>query len=135
MHTIHVEHLGGLRNRATRHDNRAAVESDAPAGSGGKGEQFSPLDHFAAALAFCCLTQMAKKAAAQGIENLAVSADVGKNMANDPLRVSEIIIDFHLGGTLDADTRNVIETAARHCPVANSLPAELKQTMRFHYDN
>lgn len=55
-------------------------------------------------------------------------------MANDPLRVSEIIIDFHLSRTLDADTRSIIEAAARHCPVANSLSAELKQTMRFHYD-
>ena len=77
---------------------------------------------------------MAKKAAAQGIDNLAVSADVGKNMVNDPLRVSEIIIDFHLSRTLDADTRSIIEAAAHHCPVANSLSAELKQTMRFHYD-
>ena len=77
---------------------------------------------------------MAKKAAAKGIDNLAVSADVGKNMANNPLRVSEIIIDFHLSRTLDADTRSIIEAAAHHCPVANSLSAELKQTMRFHYD-
>lgn len=134
MHTIRVEHLGALRNRATRYDNPSSVVSDAPAGSGGKGEHFSPLDHFAAALAFCCLTQMAKKAAAQDIDNLAVSADVGKNMANDPLRVSEIIIDFHLSRTLDTGTRRIIETAARHCPVANSLSAELMQTMRFHYD-
>ena len=134
MHTIHVEHLGALHNRATRYDNQSSVASDAPAGSGGKGEHFSPLDYFAAALAFCCLTQMAKKAATQGIDNLSVSADVGKNMANDPLRVSEIIIDFHLSRTLDADTRSIIEAAARHCPVANSLSAELKQTMRFHYD-
>ena len=55
-------------------------------------------------------------------------------MANNPLRVSEIIIDFHLSRTLDADTRSIIEAAARHCPVANSLSAEFKQTMRFHYD-
>ena len=134
MHTIRVEHLGALRNRATRYDNPSSVVSDAPAGSGGKGEHFSPLDHFAAALAFCCLTQMAKKAAAQGIDNLAVSADVGKNMVSDLLRVSEIIIDFHLSRTLDTGTRRIIETAARHCPVANSLSAELMQTMRFHYD-
>lgn len=134
MHTIRVEHLGALRNRATRYDNPSSVVSDAPAGSGGKDEHFSPLDHFAAALAFCCLTQMAKKAAAQGIDNLSVSADVSKNMANDPLRVSEIIIDFHLSRTLDTGTRRIIETAARHCPVANSLSAELMQTMRFHYD-
>lgn len=49
-------------------------------------------------------------------------------MASDLLRVSEIIINFHLSRILDT------EAAARHCPVANSLAAELKQTMRFHYD-
>lgn len=134
MQTIRVEHLGALRNRATRSGSCVAVESDAPVGNGGKGEQFSPLDHFVAALSFCCLTQMAKKAALRGIENLAVHAEVDKKMANDPLRVSAITIDFYLSQALDADTRGIIETAARHCPVANSLPAELKQTMRFHYD-
>lgn len=35
MHTIRVEHLGALRNRATRYDNKSSVVSNAPAGSGG----------------------------------------------------------------------------------------------------
>ena len=49
MHTIRVEHLGALRNRATRYDNQSSVASDAPAGSGGKGEHFSPLRWLSAA--------------------------------------------------------------------------------------
>ena len=40
MHTIHVEHLGALHNRATRYDNQSSVASYAKAGSGGKDEHF-----------------------------------------------------------------------------------------------
>ena len=51
MPTIRVEHLGALRNRATRYDNQSSLASHAPAASRGNGQHLSPLDHFAAAQA------------------------------------------------------------------------------------
>lgn len=131
MH-IHVRYQGNLHTLATHTASQTQIQTDAPVDNGGKGESFSPTDLLATALAGCCFTIMAKKAEQMGIP-FGGSADVQKNMAAEPRRVAEIIIDFHLEHDYDAKTRAILEATAHACPVSKSLSADLTQTLRFHY--
>lgn len=129
---IHITYQGSLHNLAIHNASGSRIETDAPADNGGKGERFSPTDLLATALATCCFTMMGKKAEQMGIP-FAGSADLQKIMAATPRRVAEIVIDFRLEHAYDDKTRAILEATAHACPVGQSLAAELKQTLRFHY--
>jgi putative redox protein len=59
---------------------------------------------------------------------------ITKIMAANPRRVGEVIIDFTLwGNNFSEREKKILENAARTCPVALSLNAEIKQTVSFYY--
>jgi uncharacterized OsmC-like protein len=50
-------------------------------------------------------------------------------MGENPRRIAELIVEFHFPhNTYSEKERKVIEGAVKACPVANSLPPELKIT-------
>ncbi|MDP7608726.1 MAG: OsmC family protein, partial [Candidatus Marinimicrobia bacterium] len=90
-----VEYKGDLRTEAVHLDSGKQIHTDAPKDNEGKGEAFSPTDLVATSLASCMITVMGIKAKQLGINMVGTTADVVKEMAADPRRISAIRINIH----------------------------------------
>ena len=132
MVTIRASYDGHLRCTAT-HPSGTTLCTDAPKDNRGKGESFSPTDLVATALMTCATTIIAMVAGDEGIELEGMTAVVSKEMAADPRRIAAAPIDITIPARLTDEQKGKLEHAARHCPVAMSLRADLDDTMRFHY--
>ncbi len=133
MATSHVKYLGNLRTEMKHDRSGSLVGTDAPVDNNGKGELFSPTDLVATALASCAITIMGIAANTHNISLNNVDAQIEKIMAADPRRISGVSITFTIGDVLDEKQRRLLEAAARACPVAKSLNADLVQKMEFVY--
>ena len=136
MATSTVIYKGQLRTEALHLASNNSIISDAPKDNHGKGEAFSPTDLVATALASCLLTIMGIVAQRNdwNIEN--TKADVTKIMAENPRRIAsiQIIITMPIQSQdFDTKTRQILENAARTCPVAQSLHPDLQQDIQFVY--
>ena len=134
MDTSTVTYLGKLRTEAVHVRSGKQVITDAPVDNHGRGEAFSPTDLLSTSLACCMMTLMGIAAETKDIPLQGLKAVVVKHMAASPRRVERIGITFELDGKrLDDRQRRILEHAARTCPVAMSLSAELVQDVSFIY--
>ena len=117
MADIDVTYHGGLRCTAT----------GGPADLGGRAESFSPTDLVAAALGMCILSTMAIVAGRQNVDLAGATAKVSKEMAGPPdRRIGRLGVAIHVPPGVPVEHRQRIENAARHCPVHNSLRADVQ---------
>jgi uncharacterized OsmC-like protein len=134
MDTSIVTYLGGLRTEAVHLRSGVKIITDAPLDNHGRGEAFSPTDLLSTSLACCMMTLMGIAAESRSIPLQGLKASVVKHMAAAPRRVERIEVQLELDGReLDARQRQILEHAARTCPVAMSLRADLVQDIRFTY--
>lgn len=121
--TSEVIYNGDLRTQMTHLQSGSIVETDAPTDNNGKGERFSPTDLVATALASCMLTIVGIAARTHGFSIDGTRCEVEKIMAANPRRIGQINIHMHFpsGQLYDEKTKNIIERAARTCPVIESL--------------
>ncbi|MCI0650842.1 MAG: OsmC family protein [Planctomycetes bacterium] len=134
MVTIHVKYTGGLHTEAVHEPSGARISTDAPKDNQGKGECFSPTDLLAAALATCTLTVMGIAAERRGWDLGGATARVEKKMIADPhRRVGELDLAIALPAGLPEEARQVLEAAAKGCPVHHSLDARTKVNLEFRY--
>jgi uncharacterized OsmC-like protein len=134
MITSKVVYQGELRTEARHMASGDTLITDAPVDNQGKGEAFSPTDLLATSLGACMLTIMGIAARTHSIDIQGAKADVTKVMSPAPRRVQEIIVEIILPGTSYTDKqKQVLENAARTCPVSLSLSPDLKQTINFSY--
>ena len=134
MDTSHITYLGNLRTSATHVRSGETIITDAPLDNKGRGEAFSPTDLLSTSLACCMMTLIGIAAEAKGIPLIGLKARMVKHMAADPRRVQRIELHFEMEGkNLDDRQRKVLEHAARTCPVAKSLRADLVQDVDFSY--
>lgn len=127
--TSTVIYNGELRTTCTHLRSGNNFETDAPVDNQGKGERFSPTDLMATSLATCMITVMGIKARKMGFDLDGVKVDVLKIMKADPRRVSEIELIFHFPehiNTQDAETRDLLKTTGKNCPVMLSIHPEIK---------
>lgn len=134
MTTATVIYQGQLRTEAKHLQSGNVILTDAPTDNHGKGEAFSPTDLVASALASCMLTIIGIKADDMGINVVGANAEVTKKMATSPRRIEEVIVKIYLPNSLDDKSKKILEAAAHTCPVGQSLSADLKQTISFHYE-
>lgn len=134
MATSTTKYLGDLRNQATHIQSGDQIITDAPLDNEGRGEAFSPTDLLATSLSCCMLTIIGIAARKHDFSIDGTETTTTKIMAQDPRRVSEIIVEltFPKNG-YDEKSKKIIEAAARNCPVAKSLHPDLKQTIVFNY--
>jgi len=126
--TSKVIYKGNLRTEATHIKSGTVYVTDAPTDNHGKGESFSPTDMVATALGSCILTIMGIKASASDIDMEGAEVSISKVMASDPRRISIIIAEIKMPNKSYTDKeKKILEGAARHCPVANSLSPDLKE--------
>ncbi len=134
MKTSKITYLGNLRTQAIHLQSGTTIITDAPTDNNGKGEAFSPTDLMSTSLGSCMLTIMGIVAERHAINIEGTTIDITKVMETNPRRVGEIIVEFHMPPNNYSDKeKQLLENAANTCPVAQSLKAELKQTVIFNY--
>ena len=134
MDTSNVVYLGELRTQATHIRSDQQIITDAPPDNQGRGEAFSPSDLLATSLASCMMTIMGIAARDKGIPLEGLTARVVKHMTGAPRMVERIEVHVELSGKgLGERERAILENAARTCPVARSLRADLQQDIHFAY--
>ncbi|MFZ4683554.1 MAG: OsmC family protein [Terrimicrobiaceae bacterium] len=129
-----VKYEGSFRCLSTHGPSGAVLPTDAPKDNLGKGEAFSPTDLTATSLAACMLTTMAivvQKKSLQAVLDGA-SAKVRKHMtAEPPRRIAKIEVEVTIPLPESHPDREVLEHAARNCPVSLSLHPEVEQAVTF----
>jgi uncharacterized OsmC-like protein len=130
--TASLLYTGDLRCEVTHLQSGTVIETDAPTDNRGKGEKFSPTDILCVSLATCVLTTMALKAIELKIDLKNTKVDITKHMLKDPRRVSQIDITMHFPGLgLTTEQKSTFEFIGNNCPVAKSLSPEVKQNIKF----
>ena len=130
MTMIKLTYQGNLRTRCT-HESGSELITDAPKDNEGKGENFSPTDLVAVALASCMLTLMGIAARKLGIDFQA-TAETEKEMALRPSRrIGKLTVRIRCPLALNPEERAKLEQAALTCPVHASLHPEIKQEIDF----
>jgi len=126
---------GNLRCEVTHELSGAKIFTDAPLDNHGNGESFSPTDLLASALGCCMLTIMGVSAQSYGFNIDGTTIETEKIMGTAPRRVIELKLDitFPKGNNYTDQQKRLIESAARTCPVANSINPEIKKTITFNY--
>jgi putative redox protein len=108
------------------------VLTDQPASWGGLEENGSPTDLFAAALAACMLTMMAFEARKQKVSVDGAQIEIEKELSSDkPLRITVIRVQVKVPGQISPAIQKVLEEAASHCPVHQSLHPDVDVQTTF----
>ena len=135
MITVETKYLGELRAEARHVRSGITLVTDAPVDNQGKGEAFSPTDLLATSLGNCMMTLVGIAARTHNFKVNGTIIRITKIMAENPRRVSEVIVEFTFPERSYTDKeKTIIENAARTCPVARSLHPDLKQTIIFNYN-
>lgn len=126
---------GNLRTEVTHEQSGTKIITDAPLDNHGKGESFSPTDLLASALGCCMLTIMGVSAQSYGFNIDGTTIETEKIMGTNPRRVVEIKLNitFPAGSNYTPQQKRLIESAAKTCPVANSINPEIKKSIIFNY--
>lgn len=134
MTTIHTKYTGDLRTQAKHLQSGNELITDAPTDNQGKGEAFSPTDLLATALGSCMITIVGIKARDAGFNIDGTELKITKVMYSDPRRVGEVHIKFNFpDNNYSEKEKKIIENAAKTCPVAKSIHADLKVFTDFIY--
>lgn len=136
---IDIVYEGQLRCAATHGPSGATLATDAPVDNHGKGESFSPTDLVATALGVCVMTIMGIVAERNQIDLTGTRVRVSKEMVQQPIRrigrlpVTVTIPADKAAKVSDSD-RTKLETAARHCPVHQSLHPDIDSPIEFAWE-
>ncbi len=130
--TAEIIYTGDLGTSATHLRSGNTINTDAPIDNQGRGEAFSPTDLVAAALGTCILTIMGISARNHNIDMIGAQASVNKIMASNPRRIARLEVRITMPvNDYSEKERKILEAAAHHCPVANSLHPDLEEVIEF----
>jgi uncharacterized OsmC-like protein len=131
---IRVAYEGALRTRATHGPSGVQLITDAPLDNQGRGESFSPTDLVATALGACLLTIMGIAAERRGVDLLGAIARVEKHMVADPeRRIGALPVTITIPASPADAERQLLEKAARSCPVLRSLDPRIEKNIQFQW--
>ncbi|MCB9252090.1 MAG: OsmC family protein [Flavobacteriales bacterium] len=129
-----ISYKGNLRTVSKHLQSGVEINTDAPVDNHGTGESFSPTDLVSNALGNCMMTLMGIKSKANNFKVGDMFASIDKIMADNPRRISEIVINLRVEDLDFTDAqKEILEEAAINCPVAKSLSADILQTVTFEY--
>ena len=134
METVKTIYLGELRTSATHLRSGNTIITDAPLDNKGKGEAFSPTDLLATSLGSCMMTIIGIAAQTHNFNVDGTIIRITKIMAENPRRVSEVIVEFDFPEISYSDKEKaIIQNAAKTCPVHLSLHPDLIKTIRMNF--
>lgn len=132
MVAITCRYDGELRCQALHEPSGATLLTDAPTDNQGKGEQFSPTDLVATALATCILTIMGITADRHGWSLEDTEARVEKSMTHaGPRTIALLEVWITLPADLADEQRSLLQRAGETCPVKRSLEGAVP--MQLHW--
>ncbi len=130
--TAEIIYNGDLRTTATHIRSGNSIYTDAPIDNQGKGEAFSPTDLVAAALGTCMLTIMGIKARDHQIDMVGARAEVTNIMTSNPRRIARLGVKIYMPDKdYSSKEKRILERAAHHCPVKESLKIDLEEVLEF----
>ena len=136
MVKMEAHYLGGLGCEAVHGPSGSRLRTDAPVDNGGSGATFSPTDLVATALGTCVMTICGLVAERQGWDLNGMSIEVEKEMVADPVRrIGRLptIVKIPASAVTDAADRQRLESAAKKCPVHQSLHPSIDAPIEFRY--
>jgi len=134
MATSKITYNGGLRTTSIHERSGNEIITDAPVDNKGQGQAFSPTDLMATSLGNCMLTIIGIAANEHGFNIDGTTCDVTKVMAENPRRVSEIVVNFQFPANDYTDkVKTIIERSANTCPVAYSIHPDIVKTVTFNF--
>ncbi|MCU0348747.1 MAG: OsmC family protein [Saprospiraceae bacterium] len=130
--TSNIIYNGDLRTTCTHLASGSQIVTDAPVDNQGRGEAFSPTDLVATALGACMMTIMGIKARDMGLDIAGTRIEVNKVMAANPRRIARVELSFHMAANaFSQKEKDLLEAAARACPVCKSLDVACEQDVTF----
>ena len=133
MVRIDVVYEGELHASSVHLPSRVAIATDAPVDNQGRGESFSPTDLLATSLGSCMLTTMGIVAQREGWAMEGTALSVEKHMGASPRRVARLVVGLEMPRGLSTHARDVLESAARGCPVAKSIHPDMQLDLEFDW--
>jgi putative redox protein len=127
-------YLGNKRTKLVHDPSGAELLTDAPRDNAGQGAFFSPTDLVAGALGACMMTIMGIVAERSEIDLSGMTMRVEKEMRSAPRRIGTLSLVLHLPARLPEEQRRKLESAARACPVEQSLHPDIPLSVEFLYD-
>lgn len=127
-------YTGGLHCKLEHAPSGSEIHTDAPKDNQGRGERFSPTDLVGAALASCILTTIAIVAERDNVSIGGATAEVEKEMLDNPRRIGALRVRVTLADTIGLDYRAKLERVARQCPAHRSLHPDVQVTISFLYE-
>jgi putative redox protein len=133
---IQAIYTGKLGCQATHGPSGTTLQTDAPVDNGGNGASFSPTDLVATALGTCVLTILGLVSERHEVDLTGAEVRVTKEMIAQPTRRigalrCQVRIPAH--AVQDGSMRTRLETAARKCPVHQSLHPDIEAPIEFVY--
>jgi putative redox protein len=133
MSKMVIEYNEGCSTTIKSLETKAVVYTDVPQAYGGKGQEFSPTDLFAASLGSCVLSMMGIQAKKLGFSFEGVKAMVTKNQGVIPGGIGEILVHIYCPRVPEAALKEKLEKAANHCPIHHSIDSKIQQEIVFHW--
>lgn len=134
MVQIDVVYQGDLHTQCEHEPSGAVVATDAPVDNQGRGENFSPTDLAATALASCMLTVMGIVANQHGWKLDGSKARVEKAMVAEPVRrIGRLDVRLAMAAGVPVEAQAVLERAAHTCPVRQSIHPEIDVRVSFDW--
>jgi len=131
---ITAVYQGELHCQATHGPSGNRLSTDAPLDNGGRGEAFSPTDLVATALSTCVLTILGLVAQRHELDLTGTTVHVTKEMVQSPVRRIgrlAVMVTYPASATIDEEMSKRLESAARQCPVHQSLHPDIDAPIEF----
>jgi putative redox protein len=132
MVEIKLCYEGNLHCSAVHTPSGDTLVTDAPLDNNGLGQAFSPTDLLATALGACMATVIGILAKRKEIAVEGMAVTVRKLMSDDqPRRVKRLELDLTMPLLASHPDRQLLESAARGCPVHHSLHPDIEVVMNW----
>lgn len=130
---ITAAYQGDLCCTATHGPSGAQIATDAPKDNEGLGRFFSPTDLVATALGTCIMTTMAIVAKRRGFALEGASVHVEKVMNDTPRRIGRLPVVINVPGSYTDEQKQILDRAARACPVHKSLHPDIDAPITIQF--
>lgn len=132
MVEIEILYEGDLHCSAVHLPSGNALVTDAPLDNNGRGEAFSPTDLMATALGTCMATVIGIVAKRKELALEGMTVNVRKFMSDEqPRRIKRLELDLQIPLPASHSDRKLLESAARGCPVHQSIHPDIEVVMNW----
>ena len=126
-------YTGNLSTLMVHGPSGKSLRTAVPVDNQGDGSSFLPTDLAAAAFASCMVTIMGIAARDHDIDLDGLTFRVEKHMAAEPRRIARLPVRIEMPAGLTSDQLELLENAARSCPMCSSLSEAMERPVEFAY--